>query len=443
MKNKKQFTCSNCGYVSPSWLGKCPECMEWNSFDEEVISKSTSSRTVSAQTPLASLADIPDDEQLVISSGSSEIDQFLGEGLIKGAVYLLSGEPGVGKSTLLLHIAQSFKGSGPIFYYSGEESQAQVKKRCNRLSIDNEQLFLSNTMITETIIDECNEKKPSLVFIDSIQTIQSSRVDSAGGTVSQVKQSTALLLQMAKENGITVLLVGHVTKSGEIGGPRLLEHMVDVVLYFESDYKYQYRILRSIKNRYGNTDEIVLFEMNETGLDLVSNPSIYFIQENNSDEQVGKCRSVILEGRRPLIVEIEALVVPSIYAYPRRFSEGVDGARVSRIAAILDKHAGENLHNYDIYINITGGVKTRDISLDLALAMALYSSKNKKSMTGDTVCLGELSLTGKIRSVPRLPLRIHEAEKMGTRTIVRPENSENSSTDSVKTIQEAISLLFS
>ena len=421
-KLKKRFACNECGYISSAWMGKCPECNSWNSFIEEVINdnKNTTVTNVTdkeIQYPVK-IQEIQRLEEDIFVLENENMNIFFGTGIVPGSVILLSGEPGVGKSTFLFLLAKFIKRSKKIYYFSGEESVSQIKKRFDRVGASDSSLFVSIISQLEKINEICVKEKPMFVFVDSIQTCFSSEVDSGQGTISQIKKCTQMLIDYAKTSNAVVVIVCHVTKSGEIAGPKLMEHMVDVVTYFESDYKNQFRILRSRKNRFGNVDEILVFEMKEKGLEVIDNPSSYFIEsENIEDSSVGKCKCVIIEGKRPLIVEVEALVVPSAYPMPKRFSEGIEISRINRILAIIDKHLGENFNNYDVYTNISGGIKTSDIGIDLAIAAALISSKKQKTIINKDVFIGELSLTGGIKKVNQIEKRVKEAERFGFNNI--------------------------
>jgi DNA repair protein RadA/Sms len=417
MKNKNRFVCNQCGYVSVSWIGKCPECFSWNSLSEEEIEppKSISHKK---NDELINLNDIKFENNIINKTSKEDINNFFGEGIVAGSVILIAGEPGVGKSTFLLFLANLFERNTKIYYFSGEESQIQIKKRCNRLKID-QNLFISNESNVENIIEICKKNKPEIIFIDSIQTCTLPNVESAAGTISQIKNSTAYLMQYAKEHNVPILIVGHINKAGEIAGPKVIEHMVDVVIYFESDYQHHYRILRAMKNRFGSIDEIILFEMKENGLELIENPSSYFIDKNSKDT-IGKCKTIIIEGKKSFLIEVEALAVASIYSNARRFSEGVEVTRVNRIAAILDKHLNLNLNSFDIYFNISGGIKTKDVGIDLAIAIAIFSSKNKLAINCKSIFIGELSLTGNVRNVNRIEQRINESKKFGASRIICP-----------------------
>lgn len=444
MKQKKRFICKECGYNSASWIGKCPECLSWNSFIEEFISQPQKNTFKSiGSNKLENINNITQKDDALIKFKEKEVNSFFGDGLVSGSVILIAGEPGIGKSTFLLFLAGILAEKKKILYFSGEESSSQIKKRYERVKSNDLDLYVSNISEVESIIEQSQKEKADIVFIDSIQTCYSSNTESSAGTVSQIRDATSMLIDFAKTSSISVFIVGHVTKSGEIAGPKIMEHMVDVVIYFEGDEQYSFRVLRINKNRYGSIDDILFFEMNEKGLKFIKNPSGFFLDKSEDNEEyfIGKTRSVILEGKHPLIVEVEALVVPSVYSNPRRFAEGVDLARISRISAIIDKHLNENLNNYDIYFNISGGIKTKDVSIDLAIAAAIYSSKNRKQIKNDTVFIGELSLTGKTRSVIKIEQRIKESKNFGINKAIIPDCAISGSGivfHKVKNVNEAI-----
>jgi DNA repair protein RadA/Sms len=423
MKIKKRFVCKECGYFSPMWIGKCPECLNWNSFIEEILDEKKDN-IKSDNFLLVKSTDIESHEKSTIKFEIDQINDFFGEGIVAGSVILIAGEPGIGKSTFILFLSKSLNKNLKIYYYSGEESVTQINRRILRLEIKNENLFLSNQNNLEKIMEDSTYGKPDMIFIDSIQTICSAEVDSGIGSVTQIRYCTDKLTQYAKKSSTPVVLVGHITKSGEIAGPKIIEHIVDMVIYFEGDFQNQFRILRAVKNRFGSIDEILIFQMKTDGLKLIENPSNFFIEKDLNSKSLAKCKGVIIEGQRPLIVEVEALVVPSIYTNPRRFTEGVDVARINRISAILNKHLNENFNNYDIYFNISGGIKTKDVGIDLAIAIAIYSSKHNKEINNDYMFIGELSLTGNIRNVIRLDQRINEAFKFGINCLFIPRNSD-------------------
>lgn len=425
MKTKKRYVCRECGYTVSSWLGKCPECLSWNSFIEEIKEDPKKSKSILSGSGIQKIETISKEVAGILPCGNKQLDNFFGEGLVTGSVVLLAGEPGAGKSTFLLFLVEKLSEKTKIFYFSGEESGGQIKKRYDRVCSKKADLYVSNEVDIEKIIEHCNTNKPDLIFLDSIQTCFTPNIDSAPGTVSQIKHSSSRLIGYAKSNNIPVIIVGHVTKSGEIAGPKVMEHMVDVVIYFENNLTSKFRMIRSVKNRYGTIDELLLFEMRQTGLFLIEDPSYYFIDKDSDNQHIGKCKTIIIEGKRPLLIEIESLVVPSAYANPRRYSEGIDVTRLNRIAAILDKHVGENLNNYDIYINISGGIKTQDVGVDLAIAAAIYSSKNKAVIENDIIYIGEVSLTGDVRNVYRMEQRVEECRKLGFSSIIAPGKQKN------------------
>jgi DNA repair protein RadA/Sms len=425
MKIKKRYVCRECGYITTSWIGKCPECLSWNSFEEELIENQTKNSIIpESNGQLLKINEIEIKENSIIKFDNNEINSFFGDGLVLGSFVLLAGEPGIGKSTFLLYLVNHFPKDKKIFYFSGEESQIQIKRRVDRLGLKSENLYLSNEIEIDKIFEICNKNKPDIIFIDSIQTIYSGNIDSSLGSISQIKYCSEKLSFFSKTNSISTFIVGHITKGGDIAGPKLIEHIVDVVVYFEGDFQNNYRIIRLFKNRFGNTDEIMIFEMKENGLAMVDNPSSFFIEDDLESNSSAKCKCVIIEGKQSIIVEVEALVVPSVYTNARRFSEGVDVARINRIAAILNKHLNENLNNYDIYFNISGGIRTKDVGIDLAIATAIYSSKNKKEISNSSVFIGELSLTGKVRNIVKIEQRIKEAKKFGIKKMFIPENSD-------------------
>lgn len=429
MKVKTRFVCKECGYTTSNWLGKCPECLSWNSFIEEEIEQPKSNLIKSENRELLRIEEIKVDVNFLIKTKNDSLNNFFGDGIVSGSVLLLSGEPGIGKSTFLLYLVKNIPLEKKIFYFSGEESANQVKKRFQRTETVHDNLFFSNEVEIEKIFEKCKSNKPDIIFIDSIQTVFTNGVDSQAGSISQIKSSVERLIQYAKSNSVTIFIIGHVTKSGEIAGPKVVEHLVDVVIYFENNLNNQYRIIRSTKNRFGSIDEILIFELKEKGLSLIENPTDFFVGDDEKGVSYGKCKTVIMEGKRPLIVEVEALVIPTSFTNPKRVSEGIDVSRLNRISAILIKHLNENLNNYDIYFNIAGGIKTKDVGIDLAIACAIYSSKNKKNIDSESLYIGELSLTGRVKSVYKLEQRLKEARKLGIKKVFMPKNSEISGND--------------
>lgn len=439
MKQKKRYVCKECGCISNSWLGKCPECNSWSSFIEELIEDiKFVQKTNGLTTKPVKIQEIETTESDVILLNSNELNIFFGEGIVIGSVILLAGEPGIGKSTFLFYVSNNVSKKNKVYYFSGEESDKQIKKRFDRVGNNDSPIYLSNCADIDGIIDIAQKESPSIIYIDSIQTIYSKQIDSSPGTISQIKKCTQELVDLAKRTGIIICIVCHVTKSGDIAGPKVMEHMVDVVVYFESDFKNQYRVLRSRKNRFGSIDEILFFEMESDGLHLITNPSTFFLESDTDESVNGKCKSVIIEGKIPVIVDVEALVVPSSYPNPRRFSEGIDLSRLNRIIAILDKHLNENLNNYDVYLNIAGGIKTTDVGIDLAVAAAIYSSKNKITINSSYIFIGELSLTGQLKKVFKNENRQKEALKFGYTNIISRNDENNMSVD-VKIIKEVVS----
>jgi len=422
-KTSTVFFCNECGYESAKWLGKCPACNSWNTFVEEKVVKQGSSKVVSSKKvePVC-LNSIENIKISRIKSGFSELDRVLGGGFVNGSLTLLGGEPGIGKSTIILQICDKICVNGKVLYVSGEESAEQVKIRADRLNIKNENImFLGETDINR-IEETIDDIQPKFVIIDSIQTMYSDEITSAPGSVSQVREITAKIMRMCKMKGITTVIIGHVTKDGTIAGPRVLEHMVDTVLYIEGERYFSYRILRGVKNRFGSTNEIGMFEMQSGGMVEVSNPSGVLISEREGNP-AGSAIVVSLEGTRPILVEIQALTSNTIFGMPRRTANGIDYNRVTLLIAVLEKIAGVNLGNQDVYMNIVGGIKINEPALDLGIVLAAASSYKNISIPTDVVVFGEVGLTGEIRSVNMVEKRIKEAEKMGFKTCIIPESN--------------------
>lgn len=421
MKKRKQFVCSECGNISPVWAGKCNQCNSWNSFIEtetDVKKKVQKSNHIDT---IQNINEIHFSDTDIYLTKIDDINNFFGNGIVKGSIILLSGEPGVGKSTFLLYLSGILQKK--IFYFTGEESKEQIKNRFLRVGSPSESLYISDISEVESIISVCEKQKPEVIFIDSIQTIYSNEIDNAPGNITQIRTSIHNIIEFAKKHGITVFIVGHINKTGDIAGPKVVEHMVDVVVFIETCDSDIFRIIRSRKNRYGNVHEILIFQLKQHGIELIDNPALFFIDKDDNEANIGKCKTIVMEGRRPLIIDIEVLVVPSVYNGPRRFAEGIDGARLNRISAIMDKHLSENLNNYDIYFKISGGLKSDDVVLDTAVAVAIYSSKHKIFIDNDLIVLGELSLTGKIRPVKNLDLRLNECNKFSFNNIFIPESN--------------------
>jgi len=445
-KNKTIFVCNECGYESPKWMGKCPACNAWNSFFEEKVISSSSSNSVKKKelSKPIELNKIEGKKEAKISTGFNELDRVLGGGLVNGSLILLGGEPGIGKSTLILQICNKIKTDGKVLYISGEESGEQIKLRADRLGVKNDNLlFLSETNI-ENIEENILSINPKLVIIDSIQTMYSEEITSAAGSVSQVREITAKVMRTCKENGVTTILIGHVTKDGNIAGPRVLEHMVDTVLYLEGERYFSYRILRGVKNRFGSTNEIGMFEMESEGLVEITDPSKILISERE-DNPPGSVVIASMEGTRPLLVEFQALTTPTVFGMPRRTANGIDYNRLAVLIAVLEKKVGLNLGNQDVYLNVVSGLRINEPAIDLGIIAATISSFKNLPIDTSTVVIGEVGLTGEIRSVNLIDKRLKEAEKLGFKKCIIPETNRKLLKESykldiigVKNISEAI-----
>ena len=448
-KNKTVFVCNECGYESSKWLGKCPACNSWNSFFEQKIIESKGSLKSQEKVNVTAkpLNTYESKECVRTTTGFGELDRVLGGGLVKGSLVLLGGEPGIGKSTLILQICDKIKGEGKVLYVSGEESAEQIKIRADRLNINNDDiLFLGETdidLINQAII----ELNPKLVIIDSIQTMYSEEITSAAGSVSQVREITTQVMRVCKSRAITTIIIGHVTKDGNIAGPRVLEHMVDTVLYLEGERYFSYRILRGVKNRFGSTNEIGMFEMKEEGMCEILNPSDILISERD-DNPSGSCIVSAMEGTRPVLIELQALTSQSVFGIPKRTANGIDYNRLALLVAVLEKKAGLMLGGQDIYLNVVGGIKLNEPAIDLGIIIAAASSFKNISIAKDTVIMGEVGLTGEVRRINLIEKRLKEAEKLGFKTCVIPESNkkvlkENYKLDiiGVKNIGEAMKKL--
>ena len=454
-KGKKSiFFCQNCGHEEAKWLGQCPACKEWNTFVEERIDSGiTKGTTVAAravyEAKVVPLTEVTADDDTRSETGIKELDRVLGGGIVPGSLVLVGGDPGIGKSTLLLQVCQRMAQMKKILYISGEESQAQIKLRANRMGNFTSDLLLlceTNLGIIRSVIEK---ERPELVIIDSIQTMYSEEVTSAPGSVSQVRESTNVLMQIAKGLGITIFIVGHVTKEGNVAGPRVLEHMVDTVLYFEGDRHASYRILRAVKNRFGSTNEIGVFEMQGTGLEEVSNPSEYLL-EGRPENASGCVVACSMEGTRPILVEIQALVCESNFGIPRRTAVGTDFNRVNLLMAVLEKKVGLHLASSDAYVNIAGGMKMTEPAIDLGICLAIASSMKDIVIPDKLMAFGEIGLSGEVRAVSMAGQRVQEAKKLGFDTVILPEVCRNSVEKAdgvnlvyVRQIQEAIRYIMS
>ena len=417
-KEKIVFFCKECGYESAKWLGKCPGCSQWNTFVEEKIKEKSQGKKVVSNIPkseMKKLKDIQVVKKERFTSGFGELDRVLGGGIVDGSLILLGGEPGIGKSTLVLQISDKLTTHGDVLYVSGEESELQVKLRADRLGIDNDKIYFYGETDIDEIEARITDKKPRVCIIDSIQTMYDESISSVPGSVSQVREVTARLMTISKKLGIITIVIGHVTKDGVIAGPRLLEHMVDVVLYIEGERFVSHRIVRGVKNRFGSTNEIGIFEMAEKGMVEVQNMSEMFLTREKN--QPGTVTTAILEGTSTLLLELQALTTHSYYNIPRRVTTGVDVNRLNLLLAVIEKVCGISLGTQDVYINVVGGIKITEPAADLAIAMAVISSYKGKALNNDSVFIGELALTGEVRSVVNLEKRIKEAVKLGYKTI--------------------------
>ncbi len=423
-KNKKNvYYCQNCGYESAKWQGQCPACKEWNTFVEEPVSVTRSSMVSGRSTSdIVSLSQVEADDHTRIQTEIKELDRVLGGGIVPGSLVLVGGDPGIGKSTLLLQVCQNLSKKETVLYISGEESLSQIKLRANRMGTFTDQLKLFCETNLETIRTVIEKQRPKFVVIDSIQTMFSEGVSSAPGSVSQVRESTNVFMQLAKGLGISIFIVGHVTKEGTVAGPRVLEHMVDTVLYFEGDRHASYRLLRGVKNRFGSTNEIGVFEMRQTGLVEVENPSEYMLsgKPENASGSVVACS---MEGTRPILIEIQALVCKSGFGMPRRTAAGTDYNRVNLLMAVLEKRIGLPLSEYDAYVNIAGGIKMNEPAIDLGIVVAIISSYKNRAVDEKTVVFGEVGLSGEIRAVSMPEQRVSEAKKLGFESCIIPQVS--------------------
>ena len=435
-KSKTIFVCNECGYESSKWLGKCPACGSWNTFFEQKIVESKNS-TLKASAE-GRKTNIPQKlnsyeakETIRTSTGFGELDRVLGGGLVKGSLILLGGEPGIGKSTLILQICNKVKGEGNVLYVSGEESAEQIKLRADRLGINNEDiLFLGETnidIVTQSILNI----NPKLVIIDSIQTMYSEEITAAAGSVSQVREITSQIMRVCKSREITTIIIGHVTKDGTIAGPRVLEHMVDTVLYLEGERYFSYRILRGVKNRFGSTNEIGMFEMREEGMTEILNPSDVLISERE-DNPAGSCVVSCIEGTRPILVELQALTAQTVFGYPKRTANGIDFNRLALLIAVMEKKAGLNLGNQDVYLNVVGGLKINEPSIDLGIILVTASIFRNIAISKDVVIMGEVGLTGEVRRINFIEKRLREAEKLGFKTCIIPESNKKVLKDKFK-----------
>ena len=452
-KTKSVYICQNCGADSPKWIGKCPSCGEWNSYVEEIISKDTSPKMIMAgleitkQKPVR-LHEVETSEESRIDTSSNELNRVLGGGLVPGSLVLIGGEPGIGKSTLVLQVVLNMKGKRTL-YISGEESVKQLKLRAERLKYDNPDCYIVSETSLEQAFVHIQNIQPDVVIVDSIQTLSTEMIESSPGSVSQVRECASHLLKFCKTSGVPVLLIGHINKEGSIAGPKVLEHIVDTVLQFEGDQHYMYRILRSIKNRFGSTAELGVFEMQQSGLREVSNPSELLLSQNHSGLSGVSIASAI-EGVRPFLIEVQALVSSAAYGMPQRSSTGFDLRRLNMLLAVLEKRAGFKIAQKDVFLNIAGGIKVNDPAIDLAVISAILSSNVDIAIEKQVCVAGEIGLSGEIRPINRIEQRILEAEKLGFTKMIIPDfnvkalniGKINMEIVMVKKVEEAFRVLF-
>ncbi|MGB2305380.1 MAG: DNA repair protein RadA [Flavobacteriaceae bacterium] len=450
-KVKTTFFCQKCGTPHPKWQGQCNGCKEWNTLVEEVVEKKEKKGWIESKsiggkgTRPIKIQEIDTDKEPRISTNDSELNRVMGGGLVPGSITLLGGEPGIGKSTLLLQI--SLQIDGKVLYVSGEESQKQIKLRAERINSQNENCYVLSETQTQKIFKQIELIKPDIVIIDSIQTLQTQYIESSSGSVSQIRECASELIQFAKKTHTPVILVGHITKDGTIAGPKVLEHMVDTVLHFEGDRNHIYRIIRAQKNRFGSTDEIGIYEMLSTGLRIVTNPSELLISQTDR-EMSGHAIAATIEGVRPLMIEVQALVSTAVYGTPQRSTTGFNAKRLNMLLAVLEKRAGFQLGSKDVFLNITGGISSEDPAIDLAVVAAVLSSYHDIALPKEICFSAEIGLSGELRPVSKLNQRILESQKLGFETIVTSKGGKNKSNDiginflALTKIEEVVALLF-
>lgn len=451
-KIKSIYVCSECGYESPKWFGKCPGCGEWNTMDEQLPSTASVGRNnagISAVNQIMALNDITENVEKRMNTGNNEFDRVLGGGIVIGSLVLISGDPGIGKSTILLQICQHLGEKRRVLYVSGEESANQIKMRANRLGVTTDNLYILPQTDVSVIVESIKSEKPDVVIIDSIQTMLYEEIASSAGSVTQVRECTNIFMHTAKGLGIPIIVVGHVNKDGAIAGPKVLEHIVDTVLYFEGEKNYSYRILRGVKNRFGSTNEIGVFEMTGEGLKEVLNPSLMMISGRPKNTS-GTCVACIMEGTRPILAEVQGLVCATGFGTPRRMSTGFDYNRMSMLLAVLEKRAGYFFNNMDAYINVVGGLRLDEPAADLTVALSLVSSLKDKAVGDKVLAFGEVGLAGEIRAVSHCEQRVAEAYRLGFEKCIIPFHNYKSLTKELKvnmdivpvrTIRDAFSAL--
>ncbi|PKK82653.1 MAG: DNA repair protein RadA [candidate division Zixibacteria bacterium HGW-Zixibacteria-1] len=448
-KTKTAYVCTKCGAIHPKWQGQCRDCGEWNSLAEERIVKSNRKpKKVSAERP-RTFAEIDDNNMSGYKSGMGEFDRVLGGALLPGSAVLLAGEPGIGKSTLILQAANAYSNNGcHILYVTGEESPGQIKKRAERLNVAGKNISIANLTDLEQILTILDEEQYNIVIVDSIQTVTSSLFDSPPGTIGQIRESAGRLIEAAKREGFALFLIGHVTKEGLVAGPKILEHMVDAVLYFEGESRYLYRILRTVKNRYGATFELGVFEMAVEGLRQVDNPSLLFLSDYEGISRSGTVVAASCEGNRPILVEIQALVSSASYGTPQRVAGGIDNKRLALLLAILEKRVGVPMGGNDVFVSVAGGLRLNEPAIDLAVLAAIVSSLRDIPVDTDLVMAGEVGLSGEVRAVSMVDRRVAEAAKLGFKKIIIPAHGAESITNkkieilTVSTLDRALELLF-
>ncbi len=423
-KIKSLYVCSECGYESSKWFGKCLQCGEWNTVEEKNVSTNKNSTSAVSKNILSTqmpkrLSEIEGEVEKRFSTGIGEFDRVLGGGIVEGSIILLSGDPGIGKSTILLQMCHDIEGKNNILYVSGEESESQIKLRANRLGVNNENLYVLSQTDVEIIVETIKSQKPNMVIIDSIQTMTLESINSTAGSITQVRECTNIFMHLAKNYAIPIFIVGHVNKDGAIAGPKVLEHIVDTVLYFEGERNYSYRILRSVKNRFGSTNEIGVFEMAQEGLQEVPNPSLLMLSGRPKNAS-GTCVACTMEGSRPILAEVQGLVSTTGFGTPRRMSTGFDYNRMNMIIAVLEKRVGYHFNLSDVYLNVIGGLKLYEPAADLSVAMALISSLKDIVTDEKTLAFGEIGLAGEIRAVSNCEQRINEAQRLGFTKCIIP-----------------------